>query len=76
MLKEELQFLSNLSKIILSQKTAIILCIGAVVISFFVANKGKTLQKIDKNSCNRRSKNLYVLRGLMNFIEFFMKNFP
>ena len=39
-----IQFLSNLFKIIPSQKTA--------DISFFIASKGKKIQKIDKNNSN------------------------
>ena len=43
--------MSKLSKIIPSQKTAdISLFIDAYVNSFFVASKGKEMQKIDENS--------------------------
>ena len=40
-----IQFLSNLSKIILSQKTADIILINADIISFLVASEGKKIQK-------------------------------
>ena len=43
-------------------------------LGFFVASKGKKLQKNDKNSSNRKSKNSYLLRDLMNFNENFNKN--
>ena len=41
---------------------------------FSVASKGKKIQKVDENSKNRRSKNSYLLRDLMNFNEIFGKN--
>ena len=46
----------------------------ADIISFFVASKGKKVEKIDEKSSNRRSKNLYLLKDLVNFNENFKKN--
>ena len=47
-----MQFLSNLSKIIPSQKTADITLLDTDVIRFFAASKGKNIQKIDGNNKN------------------------
>ena len=40
---------------------------------FIVASKGKKVKKID-NSLNQISKNLYLLRDLLNFNNIFGKN--
>ena len=40
----------------------------------FLASKLKEKPKIDENSTNRRSRNSYVLRDLMNFNETSGKN--
>ena len=54
----------------------LILSYRSDIISCFVASKykGKKIQKIDENSWNRRSKNSYLLRDLMNFNKIFGKN--
>ena len=41
--------------------------IDADVISYFVASKGKKIQKTDENGLIRRCKNPYLLRYLINF---------
>ena len=67
-----MQFLSNLSKIIRTQKNADLML---KMLMPFVASKSKKIRKIDKN---RRSKHLYLLRDLMrdlmNFNKMFGKN--
>ena len=61
-----MQFLINLSKIILSQKNSSYYLIDADIISFFVASKGKKIQKIDKNSENKEVK----IHTFLNVDEF------
>ena len=61
------QFLSNPSKIITSQKTADIIDASYILQLSLVFCK-----KIEKNISNRRSKNSYLLRDLMNFDEISM----
>ena len=45
-----MHFLSNLSKIIPSKKTADIILQMLTSLDFFVASKGENIQKIDQNS--------------------------
>ena len=61
-----MQFLINLSKIILSQKNSSYYLIDADIISFFVASKGKKIQKIDENSENKEVK----IHTFLNVDEF------
>ena len=44
--------------------------IDADVISYFVASKGKKIQKTDENGLIRRCKNPYLLRYLINFMQY------
>ena len=61
-----MQFLINLSKIILSQKNSSYYLIDADIISFFVASKGKKIQKINENSENKEVK----IHTFLNVDEF------
>ena len=72
-----IQFLSNPSKIISSKKKVEIVIIDKLdvdFITFFVAIKGKKIQKIEEVVKNWRSKNSYLLGDFININEIFGKN--
>ena len=61
-----MQFLINLSKIILSQKNSSYHLIDADTLVFFIASKGKKIQKINENSENKEVK----INTFLNVDEF------